>query len=122
MTLGFSVIVPTYRRPNALANCLEALTRLDHPRNRLEVIVVEDGGPTSAFEALRSRDFGDLRVTEHEYGWIIFVPGLGAGELEDTDIPEWARPLVSYAVATDCLLINFDQAGDRFDGWTVYDW
>jgi hypothetical protein len=50
------------------------------------------------------------------------VPGLGAGELEDTDIPEWARPLVSYAVATDCLLINFDQAGDRFDGWTVYDW
>jgi hypothetical protein len=67
-------------------------------------------------------DFGDLRVTEHEYGWIIFVPGLGAGELEDIDIPEWARPLVSYAVSTDCLLINFDQAGDRFDGWTVYDW
>ena len=62
MTLGFSVIVPTYRRPNALASCLEALTRLDHPRDRLEVIVVEDGGPTSAFEGLRSRDFGNLRV------------------------------------------------------------
>jgi len=62
MTLGFSVIVPTHRRPNALVNCLEALARLDHPRDQREVIVVEDGGPTSAFEALRLRDFGDLQV------------------------------------------------------------
>ena len=39
-----SVIVPTYRRPGQLAECLEALARLEYPRDRLEVIVVDDGG------------------------------------------------------------------------------
>ncbi len=39
-----SVIVPTYRRPERLAACLEALTRLDYPRDRLEVIVANDDG------------------------------------------------------------------------------
>ena len=39
-----SVIVPTYRRPGQLAECLEALARLEYPRDRLDVIVVDDGG------------------------------------------------------------------------------
>ena len=40
----FSVIVPTYRRPERLAACLRALAGLDYPRERFEVIVVDDGG------------------------------------------------------------------------------
>lgn len=39
----FSVIIPTYNRPTQLAACLESLTQLDYPRNRFEVIVVDDG-------------------------------------------------------------------------------
>jgi glycosyltransferase involved in cell wall biosynthesis len=39
----FSVIVPTYNRPRQLANCLWALSALDYPRHRFEVIVVDDG-------------------------------------------------------------------------------
>lgn len=42
----FSVIVPTYGRPAALAECLAALARLDYPPDRFEVIVVDDGSPT----------------------------------------------------------------------------
>jgi GT2 family glycosyltransferase len=38
-----SIIIPTYRRPQPLRGCLEALTRLDYPRSRFEVIVVNDG-------------------------------------------------------------------------------
>ena len=46
MTLFFSVIIPTYNRPQILAGCLEALAVLDYPRDRFEVIVVDDGSPT----------------------------------------------------------------------------
>jgi GT2 family glycosyltransferase len=39
----FSVIIPTYERPAQLASCLRALARQDYPRERFEVIVVDDG-------------------------------------------------------------------------------
>lgn len=42
----FSVIVPTHARPAQLAECLESLARLDYPRDRMEVIVVDDGSPS----------------------------------------------------------------------------
>ena len=40
----FSIIIPTYNRPEALAVCLRGLTGLDYPKDDLEVIVVDDGG------------------------------------------------------------------------------
>ncbi len=42
----FSIIVPTYNRPAQLANCLQSLVYLDYPRERYEVIVVDDGSQT----------------------------------------------------------------------------
>jgi glycosyltransferase involved in cell wall biosynthesis len=39
----FSVVVPTYRRPEGLADCLRSLDKLDYPRDRFEVVVVDDG-------------------------------------------------------------------------------
>jgi GT2 family glycosyltransferase len=41
--LQFSVIIPTYNRPERLRNCLQALARLEYPQDRFEVIVVDDG-------------------------------------------------------------------------------
>ena len=38
----FSVVVPTYRRPRQVAECLEALARLEYPEGRFEAIVVSD--------------------------------------------------------------------------------
>lgn len=40
-----SIIVPTYGRPDQLRACLEGIAGLDGGRVRLEVIVVDDGGP-----------------------------------------------------------------------------
>ena len=54
----FSVVIPTYNRPERLANCLAALAEQDYPRDRTEVIVVDDGSPTpldSVVEPLRSQ-------------------------------------------------------------------
>lgn len=39
----FSVIIATYNRPKQLVGCLETLKRLDYPRDRFEIIVVDDG-------------------------------------------------------------------------------
>ncbi|MGH7232204.1 MAG: glycosyltransferase family 2 protein [Nitrospiraceae bacterium] len=39
----FSIIIPTYGRPDQLALCLQALRRLDYPRTHFEVVVVNDG-------------------------------------------------------------------------------
>ena len=38
----FSVIIPTRDRPRELAVCLESLAQLDYPRDRFDVIVVND--------------------------------------------------------------------------------
>lgn len=43
----FSVIIPTYSRPKELAVCLESLVSLSYPRERFEVIVVDDGSEVS---------------------------------------------------------------------------
>lgn len=39
----FSIIIPTYARPERLEACLKSLTCLDYSRDRFEVIVVDDG-------------------------------------------------------------------------------
>ncbi|MBL1210988.1 MAG: glycosyltransferase [Geminocystis sp. GBBB08] len=43
----FSIIIPTYNRPENLKKCLEFITKLDYPINRFEVIIVDDGSPQS---------------------------------------------------------------------------
>ena len=44
----FSVIIPTFSRPDRLTRCLDALVRLNFPRDRFEVIVADDGGSPPA--------------------------------------------------------------------------
>lgn len=39
----FSIIIPTYARPQQLSACLASLIHLNYPRDRFEVIVVDDG-------------------------------------------------------------------------------
>lgn len=39
----FSIVIPTYNRPEPLTTCLQFLTRIEYPRDRFEVIVVDDG-------------------------------------------------------------------------------
>lgn len=41
-----SIIIPTYNRPQPLAACLQSLARLAYPPERLEIIVINDGGVT----------------------------------------------------------------------------
>lgn len=47
-TLDLSVVIPTYRRDDTLLRCLEALSNQDFPRDRFEVVVVDDARSESA--------------------------------------------------------------------------
>jgi glycosyltransferase involved in cell wall biosynthesis len=42
----FSIVIPTYNRPQRLGACLRALSQLEYPRDRFEVVIVDDGSPT----------------------------------------------------------------------------
>jgi glycosyltransferase involved in cell wall biosynthesis len=42
----FSIIIPTYNRPDRLSHCLSAIAQLDYPRDCFQVVVVDDGSPT----------------------------------------------------------------------------
>ena len=41
-----SIVIPTYNRPQQLASCLKAIDALTYPRDRFEVIVIDDGSHT----------------------------------------------------------------------------
>ncbi|MUG93847.1 glycosyltransferase [Scytonema sp. UIC 10036] len=60
--LLFSIIIPTYNRPEQLTNCLNSLTRLDYPRDRFEVIVVDDGS-TTPLESVVAPFYKELNFT-----------------------------------------------------------
>jgi GT2 family glycosyltransferase len=53
----FSVVVPTYERPAQLATCVRALSRLDYPRERFEVLIVDDGSARPPLDVVEQ--FGD---------------------------------------------------------------
>lgn len=63
----FSIVIPTYNRPKQLARCVESLTKLDYPKDRFEVIVVDDCSPTRLDGAIEPvRDRLNIRLTRQE--------------------------------------------------------
>ncbi len=42
-TLTFSIVIPTYNRPQPLKTCLDSLKTLEYKRDHFEVIIVDDG-------------------------------------------------------------------------------
>lgn len=50
----FTIIIPTYNRPEQLANCLRAFTALNYPRAGFELIIVDDGGQMPLQAAIAS--------------------------------------------------------------------
>lgn len=67
--MRYSFVIPTYNNKENLINSLLALTRLEYPSHRFEVIVVDDGSSDGLLEAIV--DFRDrlcLRTVRLERG------------------------------------------------------
>jgi GT2 family glycosyltransferase len=98
-----SIVVPTHNRSAALARCLTALSRLEYPGDRYEVLVVDDGGDGDAPVA----DGIDLRVLKQARRGPAAARNRAAevarGELlafTDDDCmppPDWLRRLVEVS-------------------------
>lgn len=109
----FSIIVPTYNRARQLAACLESLVRLDYPRNRFEVIVVDDESETSPQAVVaRFRSRLELTLLTQPHAGPAGARNAGAAKargrfLAFTDddcapAPDWLRTLEArFATAPD---------------------
>jgi mycofactocin glycosyltransferase len=105
-TPSVTVIVPTRDRADDLDECLAALDRLDYPRDRLEVLVVDDGSadPAGVTDVV-TRHGGRLLVNQGNRGPSYSrnrAAREGAGEIlafVDSDCvagPGWLRELTPY--------------------------
>ena len=66
MSPFFSIVIPTYNRPERLAACLQSLCELNYEPDRFEVVIVDDGSPTpmhSVVEPFQSGLKGRLNIT-----------------------------------------------------------
>jgi glycosyltransferase involved in cell wall biosynthesis len=116
MGCRFSIIVPTHDRPERLLWCLEALAALSCPRERFEVIVVNDGGAMPAARRLAQlAERVQLTIVSQERAGPAHARNLGVeqarGEyLAFTDddcapTPEWLAALEeAFLEAPDALV------------------
>ena len=113
---NFSIVIPTYNRPEQLFVCLQACARLNYPRDRFEVIVVDDGGATPLDEIVtRFHGMLTLKLLRQENTGPAAARNRGASEaagefLAFTDddcapAPNWLQALSTQFVASpDCAV------------------
>jgi len=102
----FSIIIPTYNRPDKLADCLKSLSRLDYPHDRFEVIVIDDGSkPSPQTEAACFSDQLDLTLLTQTNAGPAAARNQGASKaggeflafIDDdrTPFPDWLQKLAN---------------------------
>jgi len=101
MTVRVTVVIPTYRRPVAVVECLRALRAQDWPLDRFEVVIVEDGEPSPVLADVRAATFDGLAVS-----W----------ESQPHAGPAQARNLGASRAARDFLVFTDDDCRPR-PGW-----
>jgi GT2 family glycosyltransferase len=112
-----TVVVPTYNRPAQLLACLATLAALDYPRERYEVVVVNDGG-------VLPDEAGIAALREHLRLTIVAQPNAGpaaarnraaahaCGEIlaftDDDCAPEsgWLRGLAARLTALPAAMVG----------------
>jgi GT2 family glycosyltransferase len=77
-----TVVVPNYNGRAVLADCLESIGALDYPRERLDVVVVDNGSTDVSVALLRSR-FPQVRLVLHERN-LGFAAACNAGARDST--------------------------------------
>jgi len=62
VTATVSFVIPTHRRPDALRQTLERVTRVEHPPDALEVIVVDNAGERATEQVVAAFGAGPVPV------------------------------------------------------------
>lgn len=114
--LFFSIIIPTYNRPQRLETCLKSLTCLNYPRDRFEVIIVDDGSSKPLESVVEPfKDELNLQLIRQDNAGPATARNTGATRAKgkflvftDDDCqsdPNWLKFLeTSFEKNSDCLL------------------
>jgi glycosyltransferase involved in cell wall biosynthesis len=122
----FSIIVPAHNEEKIIDRTLSLLAALDYPKDRYEVIVVENGSSDATLERAKAHEGGTIRAytlegargvsrarnygfaqSSPEAGWIIFMDCdvfVAPSFLLETDRYLDAHPEVGYGTTT----VNID--------------
>ena len=109
MTPAYSIVIPTYRRGESLAECLKSVVALEYQKDRLEVVIIDNGGAqhTQAF-AEPFREWLPIRylvnVVNRGYGFSV-----NRGIVESSGdrillLNDDARPSPDLLIKCDALL------------------
>ena len=111
-----SVIVPTYERPAQLAKCLCALAGQDYPRDRFEVLVVDDGSVAPLNDLIRPlRHRLDIALLNQLHAGPAMARNCGAAHAKGsylaftdddcTPVSDWLRRLsIAFALFPESVL------------------
>ena len=112
-----SVVIATFERPTSLADCLDSLARADYPRERYEVVVVDDGGRTDLSDVCgRAAQRVDIRLVRQSNAGAAAARNRGAAAARgdvllftDDDCrvsPGWIRACVDALDASPGALVG----------------
>src|SRR5829696_5239538 len=59
----YSIVIPTYKRPGALRLTLAAIAHLDYPTDKLQILVVDDGGEFETSRVVEEAEVGAVDLT-----------------------------------------------------------
>lgn len=65
---GISIIVPAYNEENIIKSTIKSLLNIDYPKNKMEIIVVDDGSKDRTYEIVKQYRSKNLRVLRKENG------------------------------------------------------
>lgn len=106
-----AVVIPTYRRPEALARTLDALLRQEVP-GLVEVVICDDGSPSPEGEQVRAVVAGAAaRAGAHLHGSSGADSAAGAGTPNDDDVAAPGTRLAVGRHGFTVRLIRQDNAG-----------
>lgn len=112
-----TVVIPTRDRPDRLARCLRSLRALDFPRERLEVVLVDNAPSTEASAELVATEFPEVRYVREPRPGLSFARNRGLAEVRtelvaftDDDVvadPAWLQGVVrGFRAAPDVACVT----------------
>lgn len=113
----FSIVIPTYNRPERLAICLDAIAQLDYPRDRFEVVIVDDGSnPPVEPSVAKFREQLNLTLIQQTNAGPATARNTGAAQAQgqylvftDDDcapLPNWLQVLETYFTANPDAIVG----------------
>ena len=124
-----SIIVPAYNEEKNIEKAIKSLLELDYPKDRLEIIVVDDGSKDKTYEIAKKFESDIVKVYKKENGGKASALNYGikkaTGELivtldADSVVPKDAlKKMLEYFDEEDVMIVVPSIQVENTDGWVA---